>query len=1362
MPSGGAAPKPSAPEGPAGAGAAVEAARARVERVIGEAMVRDRRRLRGRLRRLAPGDGAGLDRLAADAGRSRGLARARAARLPAPSFPPELPVAAVRERIAHALERHQVVVVCGETGSGKTTQLPKICLAAGRGAAGLVGHTQPRRMAARSVAARISRELGLPPGEAVGSKVRFHDDVGPDAFVKVMTDGILIAEIAGDRRLEAYDTLIVDEAHERSLNIDLLLGHLRRILPERPELRVIVSSATLDAERIAGYFGGAPVIEAEGRAFPIEVRYADADAGGKREEGGAGAAGEGDGDPIAAVPGAVRALLREGPGDVLVFLPGERDIHETARALGRDPSFEVLPLYARLGYTRQERVLRRPAGARRRVVLATDVAETSVTVPGIRFVVDTGLARIARYSYRHRVRRLPVEPVSRASADQRKGRCGRVGPGVCVRLYPREDYERRPAFTEPEIRRTDLASVLLRMAAHGLGPPDEFPFLDPPDRRFVADARRLLHELGAFDAAGRMTPLGRRLARLPVDPRIARTILAAADFDCVAEMLVIAAALSVGDPRESPANERERAAAAHRRFADPRSDFMGLLNLWRFLQAEGWRKWNGGEWRRRCREHFLSLRRSREWLDVHRQLLAAARDLGLGAGSGPPAAYAPIHRALLAGHVANVGVRAEGREYRGPRERTFVLSPASAVKPSGRQWIVAAELVETSALYAHAAARIRPQWIERAARGLVTREYFDPRFDPERGEVMALERVALFGLTVVPRRRIRFAPVDPAGARAIFIAEGLVAGRLARDFPFAARNRAVLETVRGLEHKARRRDLLADEEARARFFDSRLPPGIASGRSFERWHDALEDPEERLGFSPADAVRAGARPPAAEDFPDAVDAAGVPLELAYRFAPGEPDDGITARVAATVLGGLDPGRFEWLVPGRLEEKAEALLRTLPRPLRRRIVPLADTARRCAARLGPPRAEGLCVALVETLRAETRVEAAPADLDPSRIPEHLRMRFEVRGADGRVLGDGRDLAELKDRFRTLAARSFGQAAERTFERSGLVGWCFEDLPARVDGVHSGVRFRGYPALEDHGDSVGLRLFDDPERAARVHRGGLLRLALLGLGRELRAARRTFGRGDRLALRYLAAPPAPWSGGAHAPAPEGGGGTGLEDELLTRALCECFPEDALGLRSREAFERRLEEARAGLVPALAALREAVERVFDAFDDFRRERSALADSAYPDSLADLDEQMAFLVYRGFAADTPLARIEALPRYLEAAGRRLEKLPRDPARDLRAVRAVRPPWTPVRDRLVRLRRAAGALPEPGEPAWMECRWMVEELRISLFAQEMGTRYPVSAQRVERAWAECATPAPGPGAPRSPRAPAADTDSGS
>ena len=1318
--------------------------RADLERRIDEALVRDRRILRERLRRLRGGDRPARRRLEASIARSCAARAARAARLPAPEFPPDLPITAQRLAIAAAVERHPVVVVRGETGSGKTTQLPKICLAAGRGAAGWIGHTQPRRIAARSVAARIARELSGRVGEAVGSKVRFRDEVGPDTYVKVMTDGILVAEIGKDRLLEAYDTLILDEAHERSLNIDLLLGHVKEVLAHRPDLRVIVSSATLDTQRISDFFGDAPVIDVSGRTYPVEVRHVEA-----------GCAPE---DPVAAVPEAVRSVAKEGPGDILVFLPGERDIREAARALRADRAFEVLPLYARLNHTQQERIFR--PGERRRVVLATNVAETSLTVPRIRFVVDTGLARISRYSYRTRVQRLPVEPVSRASAEQRRGRCGRLGPGTCVRLYSREDFEGRPRFTSPEVRRTNLASVILRMAASGLGRIDEFAFIDPPDRRFVTDGYRLLRELGAFDAEDRVTGIGRRIARLPVDPRIGRMILAAGELDCVAEILVIAAALSAGDPRESPPEGGGPASAAHRRFADPRSDFMGYLNLWRFLNDEG-RRLRSAAWRRRCQELFLSPRRVREWRDVHRQLLVAAREMGLRPAPRS-ATYAQIHRAVLAGCVAHVGVRAQG---------------ARIPRPAG------SDLRAVTGLVRQAGRRALDRG--RGPRGDL--DGLRPRGGPNPPPV---DRAVRPGTRHPRVLRAAFRPgagrSDGAGAR------GPV--RPYRRAPPAG-------PVRSGGPRRRAHDLHIGGPRERRSRHGGCVRAAQPGDAREDAGDRNDGPGGRISWSATKPAPASSKP----GFPrksraNAASGAGMtrrPIRSASASRSAiwsGPEPGCrprgsfrtrsrcrgslsrspTASRRRTRTTGSRPGSrprcsepsrpsdSNGSCPAAGEEKAVALLRTLPRPIRRRIVPLRDTARRCLAWPGLP-ANGFAAALAAALHEIAGVEVGAADFRPDLVPGHLRMRFEVIGAHGQVLGNGRDLDELKGRFHAEAARSFTRAAERTFEREGLTTWCFGDLPDHVDAVHAGVRFRGYPALEDRGSSVALRLFDAPRRAAAVHRGGVARLAMLRLGRELRSVRRALGRTERLALRYFPAPASPWTGsGPAAGRPAGRPAGDLVEELLARAVAECCLEDGSGVRGRSEFERRIDSGAPRLESAALALRDLADRILGAWEEARGARAAVESRSYPESLADFDEHLAFLVYRGFLADTPLERLAELPRYLEAARGRLAKLPATPLgtsnRPGSCVRCGRRSGTSC----AHSRAPASRSTLPASSAggcWRSSG-------VSQFMQEMGTRHPVSVQRIERAWAGRPVPsprrAPGPGGPRSLRAPASGRDSGS
>ncbi|MGA7800572.1 MAG: ATP-dependent RNA helicase HrpA, partial [Gammaproteobacteria bacterium] len=907
-----------------------------------ECMLADRgpfeKRLRALQRRARQGRAvdSGMKELSAAVARSRAVRERRLAALPVPQYPDALPVVLRREEIRSAIAAHQVVIVCGETGSGKTTQLPKICLELGRGVAGMIGHTQPRRIAARSLAARIAEELRSAVGRAVGYKVRFNDRVGQDSFIKVMTDGILLAETQGDRDLSQYDTLIIDEAHERSLNIDFLLGYLKQLLPRRPDLKVIITSATIDPERFSRHFDDAPVIEVSGRTYPVEIRY-------RGVEGGTSDTGERDLGQ--SVVDAVDELARAGSGDVLVFLPGEREIRETAERLRKHhpPHTEILPLYARLSAAQQNRVFQNHRG--RRIVLATNVAETSLTVPGIRYVVDTGLARISRYSYRTKVQRLPIEPVSQASADQRAGRCGRVAAGICIRLYGEEDYQARVRYTEPEIRRTNLASVILQMLSLGLGDIERFSFIDPPDSRYVRDGFKLLHELGAVDGRERLTDLGRQLARLPVDPRLGRMLLAARDEHCLEEALVIVSALAVQDPRERPLDQQQAADEKHRLFSDPRSDFLGYLKLWqsyheqqRHLSQNKLRKW--------CREHFLSFMRLRDWHDTHRQLKELATGMGMHLNQ-VAAEYDAVHRALLTGLLGNVAVKTDAREYTGARNLKLTIFPGSALARKGPKWIMAAELLETARRYAHTVAAVEPQWVERLAGGLVKRNYFEPHWEKRAAQVAAFETVSLYGLMLAARRRVNFGPIDPVLSRELFIRGALVQGDYQTKARFFAHNRALIEEIEGLEAKSRRRDLLVDEALLYRFYDERIPAGIYSGSAFERWRREAERARPGLlELTREHLMQHGAQGITQAQFPDHLEIGGLRLALSYHFEPGSDNDGVTATVPLAAVNQLAPEPFEWLVPGLLGEKVTLLIKSLPKGLRRHFVPAPQFADAC--------------------------------------------------------------------------------------------------------------------------------------------------------------------------------------------------------------------------------------------------------------------------------------------------------------------------------------------------------------------------------------------------------------------------------
>src|ERR1700682_5930926 len=1071
-----------------------------------------------RRRRAVPAE---IERVARAVAASRDRVSRRAQRVPRIVYPPELPVSARRDDIAAAMRAHQTIIVCGETGSGKTTQLPKICLEHGRGVRGLIGHTQPRRIAARSVAPRIAQELATPLGEVVGYKVRFSNQTRPDAYIKLMTDGILLAETQSERMLAAYDTIIIDEAHERSLNVDFLLGYLKQLLPRRPDLKLIITSATRDADRFARHFGdgttSAPVIDVEGRMFPVEVRYRPLGAG---ED----PAGENEADDEEALEEAIVAtaedLWREGPGDILVFLPGEREIRETAellsKGLARRPyasSMEILPLFARLSVEQQQQVFA-PSGGRR-IVLATNVAETSLTVPGIRYVIDSGLARINASSRRNKVTLLQIEKVSQAAANQRAGRCGRVAAGVCVRLYDAADFSARPRFTEPEILRSSLAAVILRMTSLDLGEVASFPFPEPPSPRAIADGYQLLQELGAVNIPRVLTPLGRELGALPVDPRIGRIILAARDAGCLAEMLVIASAMAVPDPRDRPMDKRQAADQAHLRFRDERSDFLSLIALWQFFTDALADKLSHRRLVEHCRAHFVSYLRLREWRDLHRQLAEQVAELGWKWSEKLPAAvdaarYATIHRALLAGLLSNIGAKSDNApssdgQYLGARGIKFFLHPGSGMAKKPPKWVLAAELTETTRLYARCAASIDPEWIEEVAGDLVDKTYFDPRWDATRGEVVGAERVALYGLTLVARRRVSFGAVDPATAREVFLREGLVAGELATKAPFFLHNRQLVESIAELEHKARRQDVLVDDESIYAFYAGRIPADVCTAASFERWRRAAGRGHPRLLFmTREELMRHGASAVTEAQYPEHIEMAGVRLPLKYRFAPGHPLDGLTLTVPLALLNQVDAARLSWLVPGMIREKVTWHLRALPKAWRQRLTPLTEVVTAfleaqthdVASRLGSPREAAEAPGeLTDALRAfctERLGAAMPIDAwEGSAVPAHLRVNVCVVDADGRELGSGRDLPALKAQLGEAAQLTFA-AAGLAFERADIRTWDFGDLPESLVIERDGRKLTGYPALVDQGENVALKLLDTRGAADASTRVAVLRL------------------------------------------------------------------------------------------------------------------------------------------------------------------------------------------------------------------------------------------------------------------------------
>lgn len=1232
--------------------------------------------------------------------------------LPQPTYPDELPVVARRAEITRAIAAHQVVIVCGETGSGKTTQLPKICLELKRGVAGLIGHTQPRRIAARTVASRVAAELRSPLGHAVGYKVRFADKLSANTYVKLMTDGILLAETQGDRLLKQYDTLIIDEAHERSLNIDFLLGYVKQLLPRRPDLKVIVTSATIDAERFAAHFGGAPVIEVSGRTYPVEVRYRPLKSKEEDEE---------DQELEDAILDAVDELARErAGGDILVFLPGEREIRETAEALRKHHprGAEILPLYARLSFEEQERVFR--PGNARRIVLATNVAETSLTVPGIRYVVDAGYARVNRYSHRNKVELLQVEKISRASANQRAGRCGRVAAGVCIRLYSEQDYLARPEYTDPEILRSSLAHVILRMQSLKIGNVEDFPFLEPPTPRMVADGYQLLAELGAVDAGRALTPIGWQLARFPIDPRIARMIVAAKQEGCLREVLIIAAALSVQDPRERPFDRAEAADRAHERFRDERSDFMGYLRLWDFFSEALQHKKSNRKLTELLHAHFLSHRRMREWRDIHGQLAALVGEMGMHPNE-IAANYDQVHRALLAGLLGNIGFKNEEGEYLGARGIKFALFPGSVLRKAQPKWIMAAELVDTTRLYARCAAKIEPEWIEPVARPLLQRHYFDPHWEKERAMVVAFERVTLYGLTIVPKRRVHYGAIHPAEAREIFIRSALVAGEYATNAKFNEYNQILIKEVQELEHKARKRDVLVDEQAMFAFYDALLPPDIVNGAAFEKWRHAAEQAQPQLLYLTREYLMRHAASDITEaQFPETLRAGEVELRLKYRFDPGHALDGVTATVPLPLLNRLDAAPLEWLVPGLIRDKIAAAFKSLPKSLRRHLVPVPEHVTAFLTECDRREARGeRREAFADAIRSYVqRAAGVPVDKDAMEAidyPPHLRMNFQVVDDAGRELATGRDLAALKARLGQAAQLTFGQV-DTGIERDNIRLWDFGDLPQEIAFTRGGRRLTGYPALVDEGECVAIRLFDVRQAADAAMRAGVARLLRLSLKEQMKQLEKNLRGFEQAALQLRGAAAA----------------GDLREDLLAAIVDRAFiGEDALP-RTHQDFEVQRGRARA----RLPAVSEAACRLFAAIaDEYHRVSlmlgAAKSKSALARPAADIRAQLPLLVYRGFFNATPWEQLAHLPRYLKAMQLRLEKYARDPQRDAKHAAGVAELWQRYAERLEKQRKAGEV-----DPGLAEFRWQLEELRVSLFAQELKTPYPVSYKRLDKLWA--------------------------
>jgi ATP-dependent helicase HrpA len=1224
------------------------------------------------------------------------------------TYPPELPVSQVRDELARVIAENQVVIVAGETGSGKTTQLPKICLELGRER---IGHTQPRRIAARSVAERIASELGVELGSLVGYQVRFDDRASRDTRVKLMTDGILLAELQRDRDLKHYDTIIIDEAHERSLTIDFLLGYLAQLLPRRPDLKVIVTSATIDPESFSRHFGGAPIVEVSGRTYPVEIRYRPL-VSERMEDDDEGEPVE-DLDYLQGIAAALDELGREPDGDVLVFLSGEAEIRDAQDALSSRPATEIVPLYGRLSAAEQHRVFdtKRPPGVRRRVVLATNVAETSLTVPGIKYVVDAGTARISRYSPRAKVQRLPIEAISQASANQRSGRAGRTSDGIAIRLYAEDDFARRPAFTDPEILRTDLAAVILQMMALGLGDIQAFPFLQPPDKRGVRDGLDLLAELGAVDG-GRLTNIGRMLTQLPVDVRFGRMLVEAKRHGVVREVAAIVAGLSIQDPRERPVEKRPQADQQHARFVDPTSDFITLLNLWNHLEKEQKAR-SSSAFRRMCKAEYLNYLRIREWQDLYRQLLRAAKPLGLVSGNPSTDADA-IHRSLLAGLLSRLGMRdREKRDYLGARGQRFMIFPGSALAKKTPEFVMASELVETSRLFARTVAAIDPAWAEKLAGDLAKRSYSEPHWEKKQGSAVAFERVTLFGLPIVARRKVQLGRIDPVEARELFLRHALIEGA----WPYAIRgnglydfdraNRALRRELEEVEERTRRRDILADDEAVIEFYDARIPREITDVRAFERWwKSARAENPALLTLTRADLLDEEEEPLDPGSFPDRLD----DFALRYRFEPGSPDDGVTVELPVERLATVDARPFEWLVPGLREELVTALLKALPKAIRKNVVPAADWARRLLPALNPEGA--LLPELAAAIRAATHVVATEADFELDRVPANLRMTYAAVDRGGKRLGTSKSLDDLRARFaektRATVARVVATPG-RDLERSGLTTWG-DDLPPMVEA--GGVR--GYPALVDTGAAVDVKVFATPEQAATAHTRGVLRLLALTVPNPVSYVRDHLTGPEKLALAASPYPSTP----------------ALWDDALLATLAAAVGDRAP--RDRAAFEALRAEVSAGLVDALFDTVALMAKVLTAAREVDKAITSASSLAFMGPLTDARSQLAGLVHPGFAGVAGVARLRRVPVYLAGILHRASRLAENPGRDRAWQTEVEQATTLYLD-------SGGKLPLTADtPARLaEVRWMLEELRLSLFAQHLGAAGPVSVQRIRRALAE-------------------------
>ncbi|EGQ8085632.1 ATP-dependent RNA helicase HrpA [Vibrio vulnificus] len=1288
---------------------------ASLRKALSQCLIKDRFRLSKRIAGASKinkesARNAVFDEIALDIAKSMMEVEQRSRHQPKIEYPEILPVSQKKDDIADAIAHHQVVIVAGETGSGKTTQLPKICAELGRGKFGLIGHTQPRRLAARSVANRIAEEMETQLGDFVGYKVRFNDQISENTQIKLMTDGILLAEIQHDRFLNQYDTIIIDEAHERSLNIDFILGYLKELLPRRPDLKVIITSATIDPERFSNHFGGAPIIEVSGRTYPVETRYRPL--GGETED---------DRDQLEGIFDAVDELCDEGLGDILIFMNGEREIRDTADALAKRKlkDTEIVPLYARLSAGEQNKIFQPHTG--RRIVLATNVAETSLTVPGIKYVIDPGTARISRYSYRTKVQRLPIEPVSQASANQRKGRCGRVQEGICIRLYSEDDFNSRPEFTDPEILRTNLASVILQMTALGLGDIEAFPFVEAPDKRNILDGVRLLEELGAInsnakDPKKRLTAVGKQLARLPIDPRLARMVLEAPRFGCLKEVMIIAAALSIQDPRERPSEKQQSADDKHRRFYHEDSDFLTFVNLWNHIQKQQ-KALSGNQFRRQCKDDYLNYLRVREWQDVYFQIHQSMREMEFKLNS-EPGSYDAVHSAILTGLLSHIGMKdQEKNEYHGARNARFHIFPGSGLFKKQPKWVMSAELVETSKLWGRIIAKIQPEWIEPLAKYLIKRSHSEPHWSKKQAAVMAYEKVMLYGIPIVPKRLVNYGNIDASVSREIFIRSALVEGDWETKHAFFKQNRKLLLEVEELEHKSRRRDILVDDEELFQFYDQRVGTEVVSGRHFDTWwKQASKKEPELLNFEKEMLFKGDASHVTDLDYPNFWHQNGLKLKLSYQFEPGDDSDGVTVHIPLPILNQIDPAGFDWQIPGLRHELVVSLIKSLPKTLRKNFVPAPNYADAFLSRVTAMEMP-LLDALEKELRRMTGATVLREDWKLDQVPDHLKVTFRAVDERNRKLKEHKDLHELKESLKEKVQETLSKVADDDIEQQGLHTWSFGELPQVYQQKRGGYQVKAFPALVDNKDSVEIKLYETEQEQISAMQAGQRRLILLNVPSPIKYLHANLPNKSKLGLYFN-----PY-----------GKVLDLIDDCIACGVDKLIEEQGGLVWEPEKFEALKEHVRAELGDTVVDIAKQVETILTTAFNINKKLKGKIDFTMAFALSDIKAQIEGLIFKGFATECGWKRLPDILRYMKAIERRMEKLPIDPNKDRLHMLKIESVVKDYKELLNKIPKGL-AVPENVK----EIRWMIEELRVSFFAQQLGTPYPVSDKRVKNAIEAC------------------------